>query len=124
MLMRTLLVAVVALPLAVRAESKVDFNRDVRPILADNCFACHGPDDKARKADLKLHTREGALTTIDLKKPSESELIKRLTTTDKSERMPPAKTVSRTWPSGARPEKRHELHTAPRIRRARVGTTR
>ncbi|MSR54169.1 MAG: DUF1553 domain-containing protein [Gemmataceae bacterium] len=73
-------------------QTKVDFNRDVRPILADNCFACHGPDDKARKADLKLHTREGALAVLDAKKPSESELLRRITTSNKTERMPPEKT--------------------------------
>ena len=55
----SILILLAFIPL-LRAESKIDFNRDVRPILADNCFACHGPDDKARKADLKLDTREGA----------------------------------------------------------------
>lgn len=90
---RMLLVAILLiLPAATRGEAKIDFNRDVRPILAENCFQCHGLDDKARKADLKLHTREGALSVIDLKKPAESELIRRITIEDKSDRMPPAKT--------------------------------
>src|SRR5262249_23951330 len=74
------------------AESKVDFDRDVRPILADNCFACHGPDDKARKADLRLDKPEGIRSVVDSKNPAESELVRRVTTTDKEDRMPPAKT--------------------------------
>ena len=80
-----------ALPSTVMAERKVDFDRDVRPILAEKCFACHGPDNKARKADLKLHTRQGVLSVVDLKKPAESELLRRITTSDKDDHMPPMK---------------------------------
>src|SRR5262245_17378940 len=84
--------AVLALvPSAALAQAKPEFNRDVRPILADHCFACHGPDDKARKADLRLDRRDDALAVIDLKKPAESELVKRITSADKTERMPPEK---------------------------------
>jgi len=93
MLLRPLSIVVLALvPAAVRAEGKVQFDRDVRHILAENCFACHGPDDKARKADLRLDRRDAALAVIDLKKPAESELLRRITAADKSERMPPEKT--------------------------------
>src|SRR5437660_11956517 len=74
---------------------KVQFNRDVRPILSGNCFYCHGPDPKHREADLRLDHREGA--TADLGgyaaivpgKPDESTLIKRVTSTDPDEHMPP-----------------------------------
>ena len=43
---------------------KVDFNFDVKPILSDKCYACHGPDDKARKADLRLDTKEGFYNSL------------------------------------------------------------
>ena len=67
----------------------VNFARDVRPILSDNCFACHGPDDKARKASLRLDTKEGAFAklksgglTIAPGKPDESDLIFRIESDD------------------------------------------
>ena len=73
----------------------VDFARDIRPLLSDNCFACHGPDAKQRKADLRLDTREGALADLDGTSavvpgnPSESELVRRVTTDDEDDLMPP-----------------------------------
>ncbi|HVK12812.1 MAG TPA: PSD1 and planctomycete cytochrome C domain-containing protein [Gemmataceae bacterium] len=88
---RLWILAALALAAGARADTKIDFNRDVRPILSDNCFACHGPDPKTRKADLRLDTRDGALAVLDLKAPAESDLLKRITTTDKSEVMPPPK---------------------------------
>jgi hypothetical protein len=74
----------------------IQFNRDIRPILSDVCFQCHGPDKAKRKAGLRFDTEEGARVdlggyqAIVAGKPAESELIKRITSTDKSKRMPPA----------------------------------
>ncbi len=75
------------------AQEKVDFARDVLPILSDRCFTCHGPDAKARKADLRLDIKADAFAsgTIVPGKSAESELIRRLITDDASEKMPPAK---------------------------------
>jgi Protein of unknown function (DUF1553)/Protein of unknown function (DUF1549)/Planctomycete cytochrome C len=89
------LVAVsVTSPLAVVAD-EIDFSRDVRPILAENCFACHGFDENAREADLRLDTHEGATLTLDGHaavvpgKPNESGLFLRVATKDPDEIMPP-----------------------------------
>jgi hypothetical protein len=79
------------------ADPPVDFGRDVLPILSDNCFFCHGPDEKARKAQLHFDTKEGAFRVRDGEavivpgKSSQSELIRRLTAEDADERMPPPK---------------------------------
>jgi Protein of unknown function (DUF1553)/Protein of unknown function (DUF1549)/Planctomycete cytochrome C len=90
-----------ALPAPVRAEQNatVSFNRDVRPILSDKCFACHGPDEKKRDSKLRLDIREQAVkpaesgdTAIVPGKPEASQLIARVTTKDRDDRMPPSKT--------------------------------
>src|SRR5829696_6905707 len=79
-----------ALPSAARAQAAaVDFNRDVRPILSDACFHCHGPDRAKRKADLHFDTEEGARAAFVAGKPGESEMIRRITSADPKERMPP-----------------------------------
>lgn len=74
------------------AIGEVRFNRDIRPILSDKCFACHGPDAKAREGKLRLDIREDALKVLDLKNPAASELMKRVTATDKGDIMPPPET--------------------------------
>lgn len=77
--------------LSVQAEEPLSYNRDVRPILAANCFACHGPDSASRQADLRLDQKEVAETmkAIVSGKPDESELLKRITSHDPEEVMPP-----------------------------------
>jgi mono/diheme cytochrome c family protein len=80
------------------AENKgppVEFNRDVRPILSDNCFKCHGPDGAQRKADLRLDLEAEALAkrpegqTIVPGNTAVSELVRRITSVDPDEKMPP-----------------------------------
>jgi mono/diheme cytochrome c family protein len=72
----------------------VEFNRDIRPILSDNCYACHGPDKNARKGDLRLDTKEGLLSedSVVAGKPDDSELYQRLIADDPALRMPAPKT--------------------------------
>ncbi|MCS7166332.1 MAG: DUF1553 domain-containing protein [Gemmatales bacterium] len=87
----------VAAPQRVGAATPlVDFNRDIRPILADHCFACHGPDEKARKAGLRLDRKEDAFKplrsggiAIVPGKPDQSELFLRITADNPQLRMPP-----------------------------------
>lgn len=77
------------------AEKPVEFNRDVRPILAENCFACHGFDEEAREADLRLDTLAGAIgedggtQAIVPGEPDESELVARILSDDADLLMPP-----------------------------------
>ena len=73
------------------AATPVSYNRDIRPILSDNCFACHGPDAKNRKADLRLDLRDEAVAAkaIVPGKPAESPLVTRINATAADEIMPP-----------------------------------
>lgn len=73
-------------------EPTINFARDVQPILSRKCFVCHGPDEGNRKADLRLDIRETAIEfeSIVPGKPEESELVRRIFSTDADERMPPA----------------------------------
>src|SRR5262245_31860698 len=73
------------------APAAVDFNRQVRPILSEHCFACHGPDEKTRKAKLRLDTKEGARGVLAAGKPEDSELVNRITESDPARIMPPPK---------------------------------
>jgi hypothetical protein len=80
-------------------QAPLKYNHDIRPILAENCFPCHGPDSASRKAGLRLDHFEFASATLKDDthaivpgKPTESELIRRITTTDADDVMPPART--------------------------------
>jgi len=89
------LLAALAVRTLLAADPEVGFNRDIRPILSEQCFSCHGFDAKHRKAKLRLDTREGALADHDGTRaivpgdPAKSELWKRLTTKDPDDVMPP-----------------------------------
>jgi hypothetical protein len=77
------------------ASDSISFNRDIRPILSDACFQCHGPDSATRKADLRLDQEQEAIATRDGRAAivrgdaAASELIKRITHSDPDEQMPP-----------------------------------
>ncbi len=80
------------------AVRPVGFNRDIRPILSDKCFQCHGPDTNQRKAKLRLDSKAAATTPAASGSPAivpgnldESELFRRVTSADADEKMPPAK---------------------------------
>lgn len=75
------------------AEKPVDFTREIRPLLSNSCFACHGPDEAERKADLRLDLREGAVDDTEAIVPGDAEassLLERILSTDSDEQMPPA----------------------------------
>jgi len=76
----------------------LSYGRDIRPILAENCFFCHGQDPNKRKADLRLDTAVGQKTVITVGKPDASELVKRLLATDDS-LMPPVKSNRKLTPA-------------------------
>ncbi|MBM3783416.1 MAG: DUF1553 domain-containing protein [Acidobacteria bacterium] len=101
---------------AYAADSKVDFNRDVRPLLSDNCFACHGPDDSTRMAGLRLDTREGVQAALP-------KIVPRLTHANVNLRMPPRATgkvlnaaqveLLRRWVAEGAEFKLHWAYEAP-----------
>ncbi|MBI2806453.1 MAG: PSD1 domain-containing protein [Planctomycetes bacterium] len=81
-----------ASPLAAQPAKRIEFNRDIRPILSEYCYNCHGPAKSTRKGDLRLDTKDGAMTVIAPGKLKGSLLYQRITSLDVRERMPPAKT--------------------------------
>ena len=123
-------VLLLALVWSALADAKISFNREIRPILSEQCFSCHGFDAKHRKADLRLDTREGALADNDGVRaiipgdPAKSELWQRLLSTDPEEVMPPPeahkpkltakqKDTLRRWIEEGAPYEPHWAFTAP-----------
>jgi len=98
-------IAILISPAVMRAEdhsAKIDFNRDIRPILSKKCFACHGPDAESREGGLRLDLRESAIAEADSGEraivPGEavaSKLLRRVTAEEEFELMPPAETGDR-----------------------------
>ncbi len=121
-----------ALPERGRTESiRIDFARDIRPILSDKCFVCHGPDAPSRNLRLRLDSEEGAKGDLGRGRraivagdPGRSELVRRITSTDESMRMPPAdathqlteseKTLLIEWIRQGAPWQQHWAFVAPR----------
>ena len=118
------------LAFAAPVGAEVKYNRDIRPLLADRCFACHGFDPGKRKGDLRLDTREGATlknaegrAAVVPGDVESSELWKRLVTTDEDDLMPPPeshKTVSeaekallKRWIAEGAPYEAHWAFTPP-----------
>jgi hypothetical protein len=106
------------------AEDPIDFDRQIRPILSNACFTCHGPDEARREADLRLDREADAkLAVIVPGHPDESELIRRITSDDESERMPPVDAkqqlqpaeieLLKKWVSAGAPWTQHWSFVAP-----------
>ncbi len=98
---RVLFLAAATLAMAQAADTplpRVEFNRDIRPILADNCFQCHGPDKNKRKAELRLDSEDDVFRAredaaiIVRGVPSESDLFRRITAANPQQKMPPPNT--------------------------------
>ena len=114
---------------ACASAAPVDFNREIRPILSANCFACHGPDAAERKGNLRLDTREGAFADLGGHaalapgKPEESELVRRISSLDSEEAMPPAESgkkltaaeieLVRRWVAEGAAWQKHWAYTRP-----------
>jgi hypothetical protein len=88
------------------SHAAVDFNREIRPILSENCYKCHGPDDEARKAKLRFDLPGEAMKPAKSGTPAivpgsadKSELIARVTAADPDDRMPPLKTGKKLTPA-------------------------
>ena len=104
---------------------KVDFQREIRPVLSDNCFQCHGPDQGTRMAGLRLDLKDGLLGSgvIIAGKPAESKLFQRIAETNEARRMPPTYShksltsaqISRVklWIEQGAPFVEHWAYTAP-----------
>ncbi|MCA9200679.1 MAG: PSD1 domain-containing protein [Planctomycetales bacterium] len=134
---RQLFLLLLFFPTAFALADEIDFNRDIRPILSDKCFHCHGPDANDREADLRFDTEEGAMIdlggyrAIEPHDPEASEMLNRITTDDEDLRMPPVETnkavspeeteLLRQWIAAGAPWSGHwafqkpTMHSAPQV---------
>jgi len=76
-------------PVIAKSDRAVRFSTDIHPILSDRCFACHGPDEESREAELRLDMAPEADDIVVPGKPADSELMRRIMSTDPDEQMPP-----------------------------------
>jgi hypothetical protein len=123
--------AIALVPAAGSLAAPVDYARDVRPILSQHCFKCHGPDDKARKGGYRLDLRASAIAKtrsgeipIVPGKPDESELVRRINSVDESDIMPPPdakkpltneqRAILKRWIAEGAAYKDHWAFTAPK----------
>ena len=105
-------------------KSKPDFTRQIQPILVEHCYACHGPDAKTRKADLRVDTKDGLAAVAPPGKPNDSELIARVTSKDEATIMPPKKfgkplnaeqiNLLKDWVNNGAPWSEHWAFVAPK----------
>lgn len=112
------------------AAAEIDFDRDVRPILSDKCFACHGPDEAERQSELRFDQRSsvfadlGGYSAVIPGHPDESEMVRRVFSTDPDEQMPPPETklgisdsekeILRAWVAQGAPWSEHWSFVPPR----------
>jgi hypothetical protein len=112
---------VIALGLPVLASAAPDFTRDIRPLLSDRCFKCHGPGEQ--KGDLRLDRREEALEALGVGDVAKSEFLHRITTDDEDDAMPPKgkakplteeeKAKLRAWVEAGAPYQQHWSYVKP-----------
>ena len=96
----SLLAILLLISTARAADDRLRFNRDIRPILSENCYHCHGPDDDAREAELRLDTEEGAKEYAIVEGDSAaSDLVERITSSDADTVMPPPESERSLSPS-------------------------
>ncbi len=84
-----LLLATCSAPMSAQATEPLSFNRDIRPILSEKCFQCHGPDSVSREADLRLDTAAGLSSVTTAKGADTAELLRRINHQDPGQLMPP-----------------------------------
>src|SRR6266545_1855770 len=93
--------AIAARSFAAEKPERISYNRDIRPILSENCFYCHGPDQNKRKGKLRLDVREEAIAkkAVVPGRPAESDVIKRIFTLDADDLMPPPESHKKLTPA-------------------------